>query len=90
MDLCSVELRQKILGREPLFQNLSVAELEQINRLFKEIGNNAGDYFNMAGDPAKRLFVVAEGRVRLMRIKGEKEEKRNTARGNQAVDSLAA
>ncbi len=64
---CSVDLRLKILGQVPFFQNLLPGNLAEINRLFRELGFESGDYICLAGDPAERLYVVADGRVKLMR-----------------------
>jgi CRP-like cAMP-binding protein len=64
--MCSVDLRLGILGQVPFFEGLSHAELEAVNRLFREHGYAPDETVCSAGDPAQRLFVVAEGRVRLM------------------------
>lgn len=65
--MCSIDLRLSILAKVPFFRVLSAAELEQVNRLFREVGFEPGETICMSGDPAERLFVVAEGRVRLLR-----------------------
>ncbi len=65
--MCSVDLRLKILAKVPFFQNLPAEALVEINRLFREIGFDSGGYICLAGDPAERLFVVADGRVKLLR-----------------------
>jgi CRP-like cAMP-binding protein len=65
--LCSVDLRLKILGRAPFFKGLTPADLAKINTLFHEKGYTAGEMICAAGDPAERLFVIAEGRVGLLR-----------------------
>lgn len=64
--MCSVDVRLQILGRVPFFSGLKHAELEQINRLFHEHGYKPADTICFAGDPARSLFVVADGRVKLM------------------------
>lgn len=64
---CSVDVRLKILGKVPFFQDLSATDLKEINLLFREIGFAANETICFAGDPAERLFVVADGRVKLMR-----------------------
>lgn len=63
---CSIGLRLKILGRLPFFTGLSAKALEAINQRFVEIGYQAGEMVYAAGDPAERLFVVAEGKVKLL------------------------
>jgi len=65
--MCSVELRLKILGQVPFFQALPPGALAEINPLFREIGFASGETICLAGDPAERLYVVADGRVKLLR-----------------------
>jgi CRP/FNR family transcriptional regulator, nitrogen oxide reductase regulator len=64
---CSMDLRLQILGQVPFFAGLTQAELEKINRLFREAGYGPSETICFAGDPAERLFVVADGRIKLMR-----------------------
>jgi CRP-like cAMP-binding protein len=64
---CSVNLRLQILGQVPFFAGLPQEELEKLNRLFREVGYGPNETICFAGDPAERLFVVADGRVKLMR-----------------------
>jgi CRP-like cAMP-binding protein len=64
--MCSADLRLRILSRVPFFVGLEHEDLEQINRLFREQGYSPGETICFAGDPAEHLFVVADGRVKLM------------------------
>ncbi|MCX6082122.1 MAG: Crp/Fnr family transcriptional regulator [Chloroflexi bacterium] len=64
---CSVNLRLQILGQVPFFAGLPREEIEKLNRLFRELGYGPNETIFFAGDPAERLFVVADGRVKLMR-----------------------
>ena len=64
---CSVDLRLKILHGLPVFADLPHADIEQCNRLFRECGYAPNETICFAGDPAEHLFVVADGRVKLMR-----------------------
>lgn len=64
---CSVDLRLRILHGLPFFADLPHADVEQINRLFRECGYAPNETICFAGDSAERLFVVADGRVKLMR-----------------------
>lgn len=64
---CSVDLRLSILGNLPFFQSLSSDDVSVINQYFREIGFAANEPICFAGDPAETLFVVADGRVKLMR-----------------------
>ncbi len=63
---CSIDLRLKILGRLPFFAGLSQAALEEVNKRFVEVGYLPGDTVYSAGDEAERLFVVAEGKIKLL------------------------
>jgi len=64
---CSVDLRLKILGQLPFFQGLSQEVLQEINKSFSEFGYDVGHIICLTGDPAESLFVVADGRVKLLR-----------------------
>ncbi|CAG1005728.1 Cyclic AMP receptor protein [Anaerolineales bacterium] len=64
---CSVDLRLRILHGLPFFADLPHADVEQVNRLFHEYGYAPNETICFAGDSAERLFVVADGRVKLMR-----------------------
>lgn len=64
--LCSVDVRLAILGKVPFFQDLSQADLAVINHYFREVGFAANEPVCYAGDPAENLFIVADGRVKLM------------------------
>lgn len=63
---CSIDLRLKILGRLPFFAGLERGDLQAINRRFVEKGYEPGERIYAAGDPAERLYVVAEGKVKLV------------------------
>lgn len=63
---CSIDLRLKILSRLPFFAGLPTKTLEDVNRRFTEIGFQAGDMVYAAGNPAERLYVIAEGKVKLL------------------------
>jgi CRP-like cAMP-binding protein len=63
---CSIHLRLKILGRLPFFAGLSDQALAGANARFVEVGYTPGERVYAAGDPAERLFVVAEGKIKLL------------------------
>jgi len=63
---CSIELRLRILGRLPFFSGLSRKTLEGINLRFIEVGYQPGERIYTVGDPAERLYVVAEGKVKIL------------------------
>lgn len=66
--MCSLDLRLKILRTVPFFRSLSAAEFEKINLLFKEKGYEPGAFLYHSGDSGRQMFVVAEGRARLLRL----------------------
>lgn len=65
--LCSVELRLKILHGTPFFSDLTHEQIVEVNRLFHEKGFDKGEYVYFAGDAAESLYIIAEGRVKLLR-----------------------
>jgi len=72
--MCTVEVRLEILSRVPFFSGLKPHELDAVNAMFVERGYTAGEYLYHEGDPAERLYVVADGRVKLLRHgDGEKD-----------------
>jgi CRP/FNR family transcriptional regulator, nitrogen oxide reductase regulator len=71
---CSVDVRLRILGRVPFFGGLSAEELAGVNRLFREHGYAPGQAICYAGDKATHLFVVANGKVKLMRQTADGQE----------------
>ncbi len=64
---CSLDLRLKILRGVPFFADLKLEALRAINPLFHERGYAADETIYVAGDPADRLFLVADGKVKLIR-----------------------
>lgn len=63
---CSIDLRLRILGRLPFFKELPPKAIEAINQRFVEVGYQPGDRIYTAGDPAERLYVVADGKVKIL------------------------
>jgi CRP-like cAMP-binding protein len=64
--MCSTELRLEILRQVPFFNGLGEAEVAKINPLFKEQGFSTGETVYFAGDSAGRMYIVADGKVKLM------------------------
>jgi CRP-like cAMP-binding protein len=65
--MCSIDMRLDILGKVPFFSGLSQREILEINRLFREKGYQPGEVIFYEGDPAQRLYVLASGKVKLLR-----------------------
>jgi CRP/FNR family transcriptional regulator, nitrogen oxide reductase regulator len=66
-EACSVDLRLSILQQVPFFAGLSPAEIGAINKQFREYGFQPGETIYFSGETAVRLYVVASGRVKLLR-----------------------
>ena len=65
--MCTIDLRLEILHGLPFFAGLSHEDVAAINPLFREFGFEAGAPIYFAGDTAERLYVVAAGKVKLLR-----------------------
>lgn len=67
VEMCSIDLRLQILSQVPFFAGLTPKEIQDINSRFTEQGFGPGDTIIYAGDPAEHLYVVAAGKVKLLR-----------------------
>ena len=65
--VCSLDYRLKIIGRLPFFRDLSHNDIVSINRLFDDRDVAAGGAIYFEGDSAQHLFLVALGKVKLIR-----------------------
>jgi CRP-like cAMP-binding protein len=65
--VCSLDYRLKIIGRLPFFRHLPVEEIEKINHLVEDRDISADQTVYFEGDPAENLYLVAIGKVRLVR-----------------------
>lgn len=65
--MCSLDLRIEILGKLPFFSSLSINEINQVNKSFVERGFQPEETIYYTGEQAERLFVVAAGKVKLLR-----------------------
>jgi CRP-like cAMP-binding protein len=65
--MCTIHLRLEILRQVPFFAELSAADIAEVNELFHEEGYPGSETIYFAGDPARRLYVVAVGKVKLIR-----------------------
>lgn len=59
--------RSETLKRMPMFAALPAGALADISRLFVEATCEAGEYIFFEGDPARRLYVVQAGEVKLIK-----------------------
>jgi CRP/FNR family transcriptional regulator, nitrogen oxide reductase regulator len=65
--VCTLEYRLKIIGRLPFFRHLSPETILEINRLFEDRDIAADETIYFEGDPGDRLYLVATGKVKLIR-----------------------
>ncbi len=65
--MCSLDLRLHILKGLPFFTGLPAEDITSINGHFRERGYEPGEVIFYAGDSVKRLYVVASGKVKLLR-----------------------
>ncbi len=64
---CTIDLRHRILQALPFFRDLSVGQITEINTFFHERGFAENDVIYAAGEPTTTLYVVAAGKVKLVR-----------------------
>jgi len=57
----------RILKKVPFFQDLSQSELSQICRSFTQREFKRGQYLFWEGDPANWLYVIKEGKVKIIK-----------------------
>ena len=57
----------RILNKVPFFQDLSNAELAQICQSFNQREFKRGEYIFWEGDPASWLYVIKEGKVKVVK-----------------------
>jgi len=65
--MCSLDSRLDILSKVPFFASLPAEALREVNSLFRERGFEPGETIFFAGGPVQRLYVVAAGKVKVMR-----------------------
>ncbi len=73
---CSLEYRLKIIGRLPFFKQLPADAISKINALFHDRDVKANEPIYFEGDAADHLYLVAMGKVKLVR---------NTASGRDVL-----
>jgi len=66
-EVCSLDYRLKIIGRLPFFRHLSSEAIIEINQLFEDNDMTAERPIYFEGDPATHLYLVATGKVKLLR-----------------------
>jgi CRP-like cAMP-binding protein len=64
---CTISERLRILGKVPFFQDLSSSDLEWVNSQFHQQDYRVDEAIYLSAEPAEQFFVVADGRVKLLR-----------------------
>ena len=65
--VCSLDYRLKLIGRLPFFKHLPAEAIVHINQLFHDRDISSGQTVYFEGDEAERLYLVALGKVKLVR-----------------------
>ena len=65
--VCSLDYRLKIISRLPFFRQLSREAIVEINRLFEDRDVAVGQVVYFESDPGEYLYLIATGKVKLMR-----------------------
>jgi CRP-like cAMP-binding protein len=68
LEVCSLDYRLKLIGRLPFFRHLSPDAINEINRLFEDWSVAAGQVIYFEGDAGENLYLIATGKVKLMRL----------------------
>lgn len=68
LEVCSLDYRLKIISRLPFFRHLSPEAILEINRLFQDCSVAAGQVIYFEGDAGENLYLVASGKVKIMRL----------------------
>jgi CRP-like cAMP-binding protein len=66
-EVCSLDYRLKIIGRLPFFKHLPASAISKINGFFHDHDVSAGECIYFEGDEATHLYLVAMGKVKLIR-----------------------
>ena len=72
--VCSLDYRLKIVGRLPFFKHLPAEAISKINALFYDRDVRADERIYYEGDDAERLYLVAMGKVKLVRTAASERE----------------
>ena len=88
--VCSLDYRLKIIGRLPFFKHLPAPAITEINRWFHDFDAASGQTIYLEGDEAEYLYLVAMGKVKLVRsAAGGREVLLDILRGGEHFGNLA-
>lgn len=89
--VCSLDYRLKIIGRLPFFKHLPGDAIGWINSLFHDQDVEVGQTVYFEGDEADHLYLVALGKIKLVRnTEAGKEVLLDVLRGGEYFGSLPA
>ncbi|HET7142529.1 MAG TPA: Crp/Fnr family transcriptional regulator [Anaerolineales bacterium] len=89
--ICSLEYRLKIIGRLPFFKHLPIDAISKINSLFHDSDVSANERIYFEGDEADHLYLVAMGKVKLVRDTASgRDVLLDILRGGEYFGSLSA
>lgn len=74
--MCSLDLRLYILSKLPFFQSLDKNQIVEINEKFVDRGYQSGEMIYLEGSKAERMYVMADGSVKLVQ---------NTSNGREVL-----
>lgn len=65
---CTLDARLTALAKNPLFAELPDSELHELDAMFTSHGYAPGEPLYVEGDPAREIFLVVDGAVRLVKV----------------------
>ncbi|WP_405217869.1 Crp/Fnr family transcriptional regulator [Agrococcus sp. Ld7] len=71
---CSPAVRMRVLSATPLFVDLTVDELQSIDARMITFHADVGDIIHRQGDPAESFYVLAAGRLKVVRTSAEGQQ----------------
>lgn len=74
VESCSLDLRLRILGNLPFFTDIAKPELAAISAFFIERGYSPSEAIYLEGAEAERLYVLADGKVKLLKFSANQRE----------------
>lgn len=89
-EVCSLDYRLKIIGRLPFFRHLPPDAVAEINWLFEDRDIAAGQVIYFESDHGEHLYLVATGKVKLVRhTSSGREVLLDILRGGEYFGNLA-
>jgi CRP-like cAMP-binding protein len=80
----------KIIARLPFFRHLPAEAISRINGLFHDRDASAGESIYFEGDEATHLYLVAMGKVKLIRVAAGREVMLDILHGGEYFGTLSS